>query len=194
MKLVVLTSAFCLLTLTSGCDWFTTREPEEPTGGSKVEWEFPSSPRIVVDNLEVSVGQQSVRNYMLTFSAEDGENVEFTFIPDPQTEANNPAKFESWSLEQERNHVTSLFEKLPEDSLVLFIDRNWELVVLGDSADLSAEYELNIGQVGDIASRLMAGYLDFALKRSKDGGWYVTHWQDKRTIEPYCWSDLKAQF
>jgi hypothetical protein len=181
----------------SGCGLFSTREPEEPAGGSNVEWEFPRSPEIVVDNLETAVGRRSSVDYMKTFDLGDVSSADFVFIPDPGAAANNPGRFDAWNLERERNYAQSLFSptNLPLDSLAeLFLEMSREPAVMGDSADLSAEYELNIGHTHAGAPRRMRGYLDFSLKRAENGGWYVWRWQDKQITGSFCWSDLKAQF
>ncbi len=186
-----------IILLLSGCGLFSTRTPEEPEGGSNIEWQFPRTPRIVVENLEVAVGRRSSVDYMRSFSTEDVGSAEFVFEADPDAEANNPDVFEDWDIERERNHVQSLFSpsNLPLDSLAeLLIEITREPVILGDSADLSAEYELAVGHLRDAAPRRMDGYLDFSLKRADDGGWYIRFWRDKRIAGHHCWSDLKAQF
>ncbi len=186
-----------ILILLSGCDLFSTRNPEEPAGGSTSEWQFPRTPRVVVENLEVSVGRRSSADYMRSFLPDEGEGSDFIFEPDPETAANNPDKFAAWDIERERSCVQSLFStsNLPLDSLAeLSIVLTREPVLLGDSADLSADYELAVGHLRDAAPRRMKGYLDFKMVRTADGGWYVYIWRDKRLAGQHCWSDLKAQF
>ncbi|NQT35143.1 hypothetical protein HQ587_08135 [bacterium] len=179
------------------CDLFSTRAPENPDDTSASEWQFPSSPRIVVNNLEIAVGRRSIVDYMKSFSDASEAEMSFQFEADSETQLRYPGLFDNWGRENERSHVLALFspDNLPLDSLVeltIVLDR--EPVVLGDSAEIYADYELHIGHKNETAPRQMQGQLDFGLKRADDGGWYLVFWRDVRIDGHDCWSDLKARF
>ena len=180
----------------NGCELFTTRTPEEPTGSSEEGWQFPFTPSIIIENLVSAVERRSVADYMRAFETGELESSQLEFIPDPETVSNYPGVFDSWDNKRERTHVQSLFSpaNLPYDSLAtinLSIDRE---TVIGDSADITAQYVLHLGHLRDSAPRNMEGRLEFRLRRSEQYGWYICRWIDYRLAGRPCWSDLKAQF
>ncbi|MFH0766183.1 MAG: hypothetical protein V2A61_07165 [Calditrichota bacterium] len=191
-QMILNRSFILLLSLTAGCNLFTTRAPEEPNPGSG-GWQFPQSPQIAVENLESSVGRRSAVDYMRCFESGEGNDT-LAFIPDPQSDALKPGLFDDWGLEKERRHVESLFANLSLDSVAdlhLTVER---LTLLADSSDLTGSYRLYLGHSRDLAPREMEGRLEFRLHRGPDGGWYIDRWTDTRNGEMDCWSDLKMYF
>jgi len=181
----------------TGCDLFTTRTPEEPEEGTNIEWQFPHTPRLVVENLEVAISRKSSVDYMKSFIASNADIPEFIFEADPNTKSNNPGVFDDWDIECERSFVHSLFSlsNLPRNSLAeLTIELTREPIQMGDSAGLSAEYNLHLEHTRNSAPRQMQGQLSFGLRRAADGGWYIQYWQDECIGGSQCWSDLKAEF
>lgn len=181
--------------IVAGCELFITREPEPPVGGAGDGWQFPQTPRIVLSNLASAIGRRSVVDYLHCFSEGDTANSTFRFQPDPLAAAEQPGFFDNWGLKQEQGHIQALFNpiNLPLDSLAVLeyaIDRE---TLLNDSAALTASYDLHIGHIRAETPREMTGRLEFRLRRSESGGWFVHNWQDNRLDEQPCWSDLKAK-
>ena len=188
-------SQFCLCILLS-CDLFSTREPELPAGSSSGGRQFPSDPRIVIDNLIDAVERRSSVDYMQTFFAGEEDSTNFEFNPDPESVRSFPGRFDNWNLNQERRFAETLFAPatLPLDSLVtleIAIDRE---TVIGDSAETTAQYTLHIGHLRDGAPRQMSGRMELKLFKGSGGGWTVQKWFDTRLAGSSCWSDLKAHF
>ena len=184
------------LLIPTGCELFTTRTPEEPEGTSGEGWRFPLTQMTVLDNLVSAIGRRSEVDYMRAFDLGGVEVPSLEFHADPETASNHPGIFDDWGIEKERAHIQSLLSptNLPYDSLselVIEIDRE---TVLGDSADLVAQYHLHLGHLRDSAPRDMEGRLEFRLFRAMNGGWFVQRWVDFRIAGQACWSDLKAQF
>ncbi len=192
----ILTLIIIGILLLIGCELFTTRTPEEPSGSSDAGWQFPFTPSVITENIVSAVGRRSVADYMRAIETGEPESMQFEFAPDPETASNYPGVFDSWNNKRERVHVQSLFNpsNLPYDSLVeldLGIDRE---TVIGDSANITAQYTLHLGHLRDSAPRDMEGRLEFRLRRSEQYGWYVSRWIDYRLAGRPCWSDLKAEF
>lgn len=182
--------------LACGCELFSTREPESPTGLSNSGWLFPRDPRTVLENLSNAIGRRSSVDYLRTFSTDETEELGFIFIPDPKTVNNYPGHFDRWNLERERKCAEALFNPgvLPLDSISAFsFEIDFETVI-GDSADISAIYNLHIGNVLENAPRQMEGRIGFKMERGENGEWTVQKWTDFRTTGEPCWSDLKAFF
>jgi len=186
---------FISLAVLTGCELFETREPELPSGGTSGGWQFPRNPRTVLDNMTNAVGRWSSVDYLRTFTYDDIEITEYEFIPDPVTVINYPRHFDGWNLERERKHIVLLFNPmLRTDSIAVVnfdIDRE---TVIGDSAGITARYNLHIGHKNNEAPRQMEGRVEFAMLRGTDGGWIVHRWIDSRIANEPCWSDLKAEF
>ncbi len=191
---------FCIICLICcefiGCELFTTRAVEPPTGSSGEGWTLPLNPRAVVDNLENAIGRRSDVDYLRSLASDDVGLEPFQFYADPQTMVNFPSLFDDWSTKQETNFAQSLFSpsNLPLDSIVTVSFNIEQETVIGDSSSLNARYELNLGHVRDNAPRQMEGRLDLYMLRGDDGGWYIQRWYDVRIGGQQCWSDLKAQF
>jgi hypothetical protein len=179
-----------------GCELFTTRSPEDPEGGGSGVWQFPTSPEVVLMNLESAMGRRSAVDYSRLFTLPENNLPAYVFEADPNSNAANPGVFEHWSVLNEQKHSQSLFSpaNLPLDSLAqleLTVERQ---TLLGDSATVSCSYVLHVGHLSDGIPREMAGQASFRLLRGSDGGWYIQYWSDLRRAGTGCWSDLKAAF
>lgn len=178
------------------CDLFRTRNPEDPGGGNSTQWVFPSDPSTVLTNLETSFGRRSSVDYMRSFISGEDSDSSFEFVPSQETAAIAPSVFENWDVNRERQFIESLFNSanLPLDSLGeldIIEDRK---SVIGSEADLSADYEANIGHVREGTPREIAGRMEVHLARENDGGWYIQRWIDFKVADKACWSDLKVNF
>ncbi|MFC2150554.1 hypothetical protein ACFLQV_03520 [Calditrichota bacterium] len=192
MRSIYIFSVFLIVLF--GCELFTTRTPEEPNGGSGSGWQFPNSPEHVILNLENAFSIRSSLDYMRSFPTE--EDSSYSYVPDQQTVNNKPAAFEGWGLRNEQAFSEALFSKsnLPLDSLVIVDFPIEQRTLLGDSATLSIQYSMHIGHVRSDLAREFEGRSELQLWRSEDGGWIVRRWEDYRTSDLPCLSDLKAEF
>jgi hypothetical protein len=121
----------------------------------------------------------------------DADN--FSFIADQVALARDPSLAE-WGYADESLHIQKLFSvgTLPADSLpsVLFTSRTQ--TILGDSAQVHAQYEFHAGVRLAGVPHLMSGNADFFMRVGGDGYWQVYRWQDTRTATESTWSDFKA--
>lgn len=189
--------AVCLICAAiTGCELFSTRAVETPTGTSGEGWVLPLSPLTVMENLISSIGRRSDVDYMRSFASQDNGMQQFSFYPDPQSESSYPGVFEGWSNPHEEAFIQSLFSptNLPLDSIAEFRFEVQQETVLGDSSSINAYYSLHLGHVRESVARNVDGRLEFYLLRGQDGGWYIQRWYDVRIGDQPCWSDLKAQF
>lgn len=179
--------------LSAGCEFFSTRTPEDPTGGSD-SWQFPYTPETVATNLKVAIDSSNSDYYMESFLIAESDSADFIFDADPDAVADHPGVFEKWDIHQERRFIEVLFSKLPQDSLIeLTVDLTEERPISGNYVELSTDYLLSAGLEADAPHR-MKGRWDFGLKKAGNGGWYIERWQDHRNPDYSCWSDLKAYF
>ena len=196
MRTITIVGMVGILLWLCGCELFSTRSVEDPSGSSGVGWVLPLKPRTVLDNMQTAVGRRSSVDYLRSFASEDLGLEPFQFIADPQTSVNYKPTFDDWGIKQETAYAQALFSSanLPLYSLseVSFVVE--QETVLGDSATLNAHYDLHIEHLRDTAPRIMEGHLEFRLLRGNDGGWYIQQWSDVRLGGQKCWSELKAHF
>lgn len=183
MRIVLITLALWL----TGCELFDTRQPEDPEG-ARGSWEVPISPEDVLTNLTLAIFERNATNYMRTFPPDS-----FEFIADPSVVQQQPG-LADWNRADEQAHVNSLFGEgvLPRDSIAFVVFSAIEQTILGDTAHVTAHYELTMQVAIAGAPGLMAGEAQFSLKIGDQGYWEIRRWSDRRTEELASWSDLKA--
>lgn len=190
----MLLKALSLAVLT-GCELFTTRQPEPPTGPGG-GWQFPQDPPRVLQNLSESVGRRSTVDYLRSLASSEVNLPAFQFIADPAAAAKYPERFAEWGLSEETAHIQALFasSNLPLDSLAGLVFTGSLQQLQGDTVWITSGYQLHLGHRRDDAPRDVSGQLEFRLLRGADGGWYIQRWTDQRYGGKACWSDLKVKF
>lgn len=178
----------------AGCELFTTRPAEIPTGSNGEGWVFPSSPEIALTNITSSVGRRSSSDYLHSLANPSVGLPTFRFRSDPQTANANPGVFDGWNYDRETQFTQALFSpgNLPNDSISVFDLTIQHQSRVNDTSDVICGYSAHLGHKLDRLPRLMTGQAGFRILRATDGGWYITEWSDVRTSDQPCWSDLKA--
>jgi hypothetical protein len=170
-----------------GCELFQTRDPEDPMG-SRGSWEVPIAPEDVLTNMSLALFERNAANYMRSF-AEDS----FAFFADPAVVQQQPS-LAFWSYGNEEAHINSLFGEgvLPRDSVAFVVFSAIEQTLLGDTANITAHYELSAQVAIAGAPGPMAGEAQFSMIVGDQGYWEIRTWNDRRTEELASWSELKA--
>lgn len=184
MRTVLLTM---LIALATGCDLFDARDPEAPDG-ARGSWDVPRLPDEVLTNLSLALFERNAANYMRSFAADS-----FQFIADPVVVQQQP-DLAAWDYSREQTFINSLFGEgvLPRDSAVFAVFSAIETTLLGDTAHVTARYELTAQVAVAGAPGPMAGEAQFSLIIGDQGYWEIYSWSDRRTEELASWSDLKA--
>jgi len=173
--------------LLSGCDLFSTRDPEPPNTG-RGSWEIPRVPEDVLTNLSRALYERNAVNYLLSFEEE-----RFEFVADAEALQQNPS-LSGWDYQSESRHINSLFSvgTLPADSAVAVVFLSGEQTTFGDSSEIVADYSLQAQIALQGAPGPMAGTAYFYMRIGEAGYWKIYRWQDQRTEEKSTWSDLKS--
>jgi hypothetical protein len=176
-----------LFFMLSGCGLFSTRNPELPDVG-RGSWEIPRVPEDVLTNLRDALSERNAVNYLLSFDAET-----FEFEADPEALQQNSSMVD-WDYQDESDHISRLFSEgtLPRDSTVAVVFLTVEPTILGDSAEVIADYSLRAEVALSGSPGLMAGTAHFFLRIGEAGYWTIYYWRDQRTEEQSTWSDLKS--
>lgn len=173
--------------IVSGCDLFSTRDPEPPDSGRNT-WITPREPSDVLDNMRAAMLERDAVNYMRSF-----DNAQFVFEADPVALSHDPS-MAGWGYPEESQHIARLFSEgtLPLDSILSAIFITSDVTILGDSAEISARYELTAGVALSGVPQHMAGTANFSLYIGGEGYWQINRWKDSRTENEATWSDLKS--
>lgn len=183
MRVALLT----FLLMLTGCELFQTRDPEDPDG-ARGSWEVPISPEDVLTNMSLAMFERNAANYMRSFPQDS-----FEFMADPSVLQVQP-NMADWDRNDEQAHINSLFGEgiLPRDSIAFVVFSAVEQTLLGDTAHVTAHYELTAQVAIAGAPGPMAGEAQFSMKIGDQGYWEIRRWSDRRTDELASWSELKA--
>lgn len=180
--------------LVVGCGVFDTRDPEPPiTPGST--YESPTTPSLVLSNLERAVGSANIRDYRRCFG-DTARGLAFSFLPATDGYSAAPQQFDTWTIVDEESWFRSAVSVLKQGespSLTLVPDEVTSAPV-GDSVQHSARYTLSIPHTRNGVEQQGSGTLQFTLRRDNQGEWAVTRWRDLKESGAASWSLLKARF
>lgn len=157
-------------------------------------WQQPTSPEIVLENLKNAIRERNVENYIRSLVDTLKSQRRFVFVPDPEVLKNNPAVFENWSLEKEREYVTRLLASLPSDSVIQLTFMDVTQPVISDSSIFDEKYVFIVNHTLQNIPRRTSGRAIFYLEENTDGNWSIYRWEDIRMENQPTWSEIKASF
>jgi hypothetical protein len=177
------------------CGWqlsctnpFATREAERPTE-DRSSWRQPTSPEIVIENLQLSIIEGNESNYSNCLA----ENGQFRFIPDDVVKSNNPGLFDNWNKDSEKTYITKLFTATT-DSLKHAAITISRVPDYGDSVFIKVDYQLEFHHsLSESFPDSARGQAEFWL-RETEGSYYITRWTDFGLADTPSWSAIKASF
>lgn len=163
------------------------KKPEENTG-----WISPTEPSILIENLQRAVATLNLNNYRRCLLPE-----QFRFRADPNLAANNLGLFASWSWDNENqffNNLTLFSQPVNPGNSLAF--SNVRIVNANpDSLEYTADYNLSIyHQDTRFQAVTFAGLASFQMKRNRQNEWQIVSWQDNKTRENPCWTELRQHF
>ena len=172
----------------SGCGFFTTRDPDQPTGTSGNS-DLALTPREALDLISSSFSLRDPDLYMGVIAEE------FSYTPLPSAYPDNPAFFENWSYDREANFIHTLLSitLLPPDSISQCIFESINEQQWADSSIFQERYTLDVHTVEPDLPTSYTGLMRLTLVREEDGGWRIHHWEDEAlSSETFTISQLRA--
>jgi hypothetical protein len=123
LRISPLVSLCLLVTLSvmlTGCDLFSTREPESPDMGSQFIWTPASTPHLLLENFKGSLEQVDGTNHSKCFISDNdstttGEKLYYHFVPRSGLDASRQALFDSWNPTSEKNYLVKLRTLIVKD-------------------------------------------------------------------------------
>lgn len=172
------------------CDLFEPRDSEYPSN-SGVTWQDPTSPDIVIENMQSALNGSSVL-YMDCFDES------YVFLADT-TDINEyiSYNFSDWDKLVENDTVNQLFSIVPTDSTIsseFLIDiGNPDPASPQDSATVFRNYYIEVPSANHSIS---AGIAEIKLIEDSDGFWTIKEWVDIRypASSFVTWAVMKAAY
>ncbi len=188
------------LTLTLGCkNPFATRQSPPPVG-EEGDWNTPSSPLVVTENLLASYNQKIIGNFNLCFS----DSFRFS-APQDSIQAQSQGRgwlFENWDVSVEKEAAELLFNTSRQnvdslDFLLLWEPDPTQSDITGDStAILYRNYTLyEFVGYPQPETTIFRGLAIFYLEEGGLSWWSIYLWEDlPRQIGQPDWAAFKSQF
>ncbi|MBS1519153.1 MAG: hypothetical protein JSS91_13795 [Bacteroidetes bacterium] len=174
-----------------GCGLFRTRGVEPP---SEVRSTFtqPTSPDIVLANLNFAIAEKNLDNYMRCFVDSNFSSRRFRFIPDAVSQTAYPV-FINWNLSSERIYYSNLISFTnSESSSNLFLSNiNFNSGI--DSTVIDSDYILVYDHSRQNIAKVTKGKLRFVMSPDSRSLWSIHSWYDFiNESNDTTWSVLKA--
>lgn len=182
---------FFLLFL-SGCDLFNVRDAQAPNA-PRSNYQQAVTPDILIENLQNSLKDKSVENYMASFVSPSFTSKKFSFSPAASAASQFPSLSDNWGLSNEQQYFNNLITKVDANSPITLVLSNVSSSSFGDSLVYSASYSLNVpSNSSDLPSNYQ-GELKFNMVRDSRAVWVIYFWQDTKNSSLPSWSDLKGR-
>ena len=172
------------------CSLFDPRECEYPSN-SGISWQDPTSPDIVIENMQSALNGSSVL-YMDCFDDS------FVFLADTN-DINEYVtyNFSNWDKLVENDTVNQLFAIVPADSTIssefLMDITNPDPASPQDSATIFREYSIAVPSANH---SFAVGIAEIKLVEDTDGFWSIKEWIDVRHEQSsfVTWAVMKAAY
>ncbi len=193
MKIILF---FTLLFIITGCELFSTREPEKPDMGEKT-YIPPTEPEILILNFENSIKRLNADNYVKCFSDEIGNHPQrYKFFPTASALAMYPSMFDDWNIGSERRLINRISSHFGSEPIQLVFPNRKPILETPDSAIFAADYVLTLPQKSQSQIIDFRGRIQLTLISKPNGLWYISRWFDypaeQVDSENNTWSILKA--
>lgn len=182
---------FLIFLFLSGCDLFSTRNPAEPQNRPR-NYLTSTTPDILIGNMKESFKDGYIEYYLECFVDQTFLNRKFKFIPSTAALQSYPV-FSDWSIEGEKQYFNKLKSVIKENTSVTLAFSNQVYSPQGDSAIISADYNITFSPRDNSFPSAYKGFLQFKLFLDSRNQWVIVEWQDIKKEDYYSWSDLKGR-
>lgn len=177
----------------AGCDIFSTRPPESPDV-PRFNYLQPVDVNSVITNMINSITTKSTQYYLKSFSDSTKNGKSFQYIANAEAVSKYAVLVSGWSMKDEEQYLNNIINKIPKESAISITLDQQQLVSFGDSAYLSANYNMTVPHNIQGLANVYSGKLQFKLLRDKQQLWTIYQWQDIKSGEVATWSELKGYF
>ncbi|MDD5362702.1 MAG: hypothetical protein PHN88_11255 [Ignavibacteria bacterium] len=169
------------------------RSDEAPTS-SRTTFVPPTSPDLVMVNLQFSIIEKDINNYMACFVDTSYSAKRYTYVPDIVSQIQYPI-FSNWKLSNEKAYYSSLISLMDQNATSNVFFSNPNLNTLTDSAVYDADYLLRVDHQKTNVAKSLKGKIRLVLSADSRNLWSIHKWIDfQSTSNDTTWSVLKANF
>ncbi|MBL8007976.1 MAG: hypothetical protein JNJ56_10615 [Ignavibacteria bacterium] len=181
------------LVFIAGCGIFDSRDVEPPSE-PRSTYIQPTSPDIVLTNLNFSIVEKNLDNYLRCFTDPDFSSRVFKFYPDALSQSNYPV-FLTWNITNERNYYSNLISFTNNSTSSNLFLSNTVINTGIDSAIVDSDYILVFDHNKQNVAKVVKGKLRFIMSTDSRSLWSVHTWYDFiNDNNDTTWSVLKANF
>jgi hypothetical protein len=188
---IILIQVLCILFF-SGCELFTTRDPELPDQG-RSNFQIATEPEIVIENLKNSFSDKNVQNYVACFIDSSFSSRRFLFQPSGEVISQYQFLAEGWDVSDEQRYFSSVIASINPDFPLTLNFGNESYSRTGDTVVYSATYFINL-PINQPESDNYQGNLRFNLVNDSRSIWSIYFWQDIKLPDLQSWSELKGKY
>ena len=176
-----------LALLLSAC--FKPREVEPPAVSSS-DWVSPTDYQILLTNLQLSISQKNVPNYIRCFSQDS-----LQFVPATVVYTGSELVWDNWSLQDEQTWLENTIAALSVQTGNFLELQEQNLQTFGtDSVRYNGIYELTVNHSDTTLTTRFEGQLEFLCRINNFNEWEIRRWTDFETSEDSSWSRLKLSY
>ena len=181
-----------LLSLSAGCDIFTTRDPEDPDSGRSSS--LPATtPNQLFENFRLALQDKTVDNYMRLFPDDLSSEIAFEFIPSAGAISKYPS-LSQWSLNSERLYFNNVAVATLQGEGILLTQSELNSITTVDSAVYQFDYTLIVPFVEEEITETYKGRAEYIIKLNSSNEWVIAQWEDIEVENYPSWSELKGSF
>jgi hypothetical protein len=177
----------------TACGMFETRDPEPPDTGSST-FIPPTSPELVLSNLEYAVAERNPENYIRCLVDTLSGGQRFIYIPTAAAAGRYPASFSDWTLQSERSYFSALAAFTRASGVSRLELRGNFSIMTADSAVYDGAYDLLFRHGVSGVSEEARGLLQLVLRSDRASIWSIARWIDIPSPEQTSWSEWKGRF
>lgn len=182
-----------LFILNTGCGLFGSRTVEPPSA-PRSTYIQPTTPDLVLANLNFAITEKNLDNYMRCLSDPAFSNRIYRYFPDAISQVSYPV-FLNWNLANERNYYSNLISFTDESATSNLFLSNTVINTGIDSAIVDSDYILVFNHNKQNVAKAVKGKLRFIMGIDSRSLWSVHNWYDFIDNDnDTTWSVLKANF
>jgi hypothetical protein len=154
----------------------------------------PTSPDLVIINLQFSIIEKDVDNYMKCFVDTNYSNRVYSYVPDVTSGIQYPI-FRFWNTTNEKSYYTNVLSDIDPTSTsnLFFSGANW--ISATDTATFDADYLLRLDHQNTSVAKTLKGKIRLILSADSRNLWSIHKWIDIQSLSTdTTWSVLRAKF
>jgi len=188
---IVITTILIVTTLSCAKNPFSSRESEQPSSeaGTFIP---PTSPEIVLENLQLSYSELVIGNFIQTLDS--NFSFSFDYVEGVITDS-------TWGFAEEINLTENMFSelRLNQESRSISIELapriDYDDILLDTAATLIRSYLLIIADSSGAELERYEGVSQFDLVENSFNFWTLLSWEDLHLdTETKSWADLKTRY